>query len=85
VSANVKRGNHLFFDYSVYDPLLAPKLVNPAVQGSFGVPGTDPTFDVSSALHSATLPGLFPQPYRGWAFAGNNGNRESSERGDRRE
>src|SRR5262249_189621 len=75
VSVNVKQGDVLFFDYSAYDTQLGAKLTNKVVRASFGDPGTDPTFIVPSAFHSATFPDVFPQSYRGWAVAGYNGNR----------
>jgi RHS repeat-associated protein len=75
VSVNVTKGDVLFFDYSAYDPDLAAKLGNKLVRASFGTPGTDPTFIVPSAFHSATRPDVFAQSYRGWASVGYNGNR----------
>jgi RHS repeat-associated protein len=69
----VSQGDRLFFDFSVYDPELAAEL-DQSVRLSY-VGGN--TFTVPSALHhSVAAHTVWPQPYRGWGFAGYNGNRE---------
>jgi RHS repeat-associated protein len=75
VSIAAAAGDALYFDYSAYDPDLGGQLINKTVLASYGTPGTDPTFVVPSAFHSGSRAGIFPQPYRGWAVAGYNGNR----------
>src|SRR5262249_15677004 len=66
----------LFFDYSAYDPSLAGQLTNKTVVVTYGDPSTSPAIPVPSDFHSASAPGLFGQRYRGWAYAGYNGNRD---------
>jgi RHS repeat-associated protein len=72
----VTQGDQLFFDFSVYDPQLAARLSNPSVAVVYGDPSQKPTTPVPSALHSAVVPGLFAEPYRGWTYVGYNGNRD---------
>jgi len=64
----VTAGDELFFDFSVYDPELAGQLGGAAVD----VDGDT----VPSAVHAGALPGLLALPYRGWTYAGYNGNRD---------
>jgi RHS repeat-associated protein len=70
----VTAGQELFFDYSTYDPELGATLSNKTVELRYQQRGATP-FTVPSAFHNAAFPGLFAQPYRGWAYAGYNGNR----------
>ncbi|HLQ24523.1 MAG TPA: SpvB/TcaC N-terminal domain-containing protein, partial [Acidiferrobacterales bacterium] len=69
VTANVAAtlGDQLFFDVSSRDPRFASQvtLLEVTVNGGTVVP---------SMLHTPAVEGLFPQPYRGWAAAGYNGN-----------
>jgi RHS repeat-associated protein len=64
-SLDVTAGDQLFFDFSVYDPALT-------VSGSVEV-DDDP---VPGAVHASANPGLLALPYRGWTYAGYNGNRD---------
>ncbi len=68
---DVRQGDRLFFDYSVYDPGLAAAITGATVEV------TEPSqaaTTVPSAVHGATLPSLLAQPYRGWTYAGYNAN-----------
>jgi RHS repeat-associated protein len=64
----VSAGDDLFFDFSTLDPTLRGFLTSRSVL----VDGTGRP----SALHSSAVEGAFPQPYRGWAPIGYNGNRD---------
>ncbi|HEY0734504.1 MAG TPA: SpvB/TcaC N-terminal domain-containing protein, partial [Herpetosiphonaceae bacterium] len=72
---DVQQGEALFFTYSSADPALAAKLTNPTVIVAYS-DGTP--IAVPSALYSATTPDLFAQAYRGWSYAGYNGNRDQA-------
>ena len=72
---DVSQGDELYFDYSTLDPALKDKL-HAATVVAYGDPTLVPTLPVPSALHSAAITGLYAQPYRGWAYAGYNGNRD---------
>jgi RHS repeat-associated protein len=61
-------GQELFFDFSTRDRKLASFLTGEGVT----VDGTA----APSAFHHAVDEGAFAQPYRGWAAAGYNGNKE---------
>jgi hypothetical protein len=65
---SVTEGDELFFDFSTLDPTLRTFLVGHSVQVD--------AVTVPSAFHSSAAEGAFPQPYRGWAAAGYNGNRD---------
>lgn len=67
----VSQGDQLFFDFSASDPQLGSKITSESVQVAY--PGADPV-TVPSALHSAAAPGVLPEAYRGWTYAGYNGN-----------
>jgi RHS repeat-associated protein len=68
VTVPVTVGDDLFFDFSTTDPKLRD-----VIQGhSATVNGVA----VPTALHTAAGEGAFPQPYRGWAAIGYNGNRD---------
>ncbi len=68
IAVDVTQDDEIFFDFSITDPALAAKIVSSSVTaGIVAVP---------SAVHSAGTPDLFPVPYRGWAVAGYNGNRD---------
>ncbi|HVQ93577.1 MAG TPA: GH-E family nuclease [Mycobacteriales bacterium] len=73
LTAPVEAGDELFFDFSTLDPDLATHLAGQSVQAGFDAETLAP---VPSALHSAAPEGAFPQPYRGWAAIGYNGNRD---------
>jgi RHS repeat-associated protein len=66
VTVDANAGDELFFDFSTTDPTLRQFLTSQSVQV-----GGQP---VPSAFHSAAVEGAFPQPYRGWAAIGYNGN-----------
>lgn len=70
----VTAGDALFFDFSVYDPILATQLSQASAQVTYGagIPTAVPTA-IYSGLASN---GLWGQPYRGWGYAGYNGNRD---------
>ncbi|HEX6686864.1 MAG TPA: SpvB/TcaC N-terminal domain-containing protein [Candidatus Limnocylindrales bacterium] len=60
-------GDDLFFDFSTPDPAIRDAIVSHTVDaGGIRVP---------SAFHSTATEDAFPQPYRGWAAIGYNGNR----------
>jgi RHS repeat-associated protein len=71
----VAPGDQLFFDVTSRDPFFASKLALLEVRV-----GSDSDNDglldtlVPSVLHTPAVEGLFPQPYRGWAAFGYNGN-----------
>jgi RHS repeat-associated protein len=73
-------GDRLYFDYSTRDPALVTKLEKRDVLVRYTAPGgTRITQTVPSDFHSPAPPavtrnGLFGQPYRGWGYAGYNGN-----------
>jgi RHS repeat-associated protein len=67
-TVDAQSGDDLFFDFSTTDPALSRFLTSQSVQ----VDGSD----VPSAFHSAAVEGAFPQPYRGWAAIGYNGNKD---------
>jgi hypothetical protein len=67
---DVEEDDQVFFDYSCFDPDLAPKIGHRVVEVTFD--GT--TFDEApSAFRNAIRQGVFPQPYRGWAVVGYKG------------
>ncbi|HEX6682415.1 MAG TPA: SpvB/TcaC N-terminal domain-containing protein, partial [Candidatus Limnocylindrales bacterium] len=66
-SLPVTAGQELFFDFSVYDPTLAERITSSNVE----VDGSAQP----SARHSSAAAGLLALPYRGWTYAGYNGNR----------
>ncbi len=77
---DVNGGDNLAFDFSAADPGLRQFLTSRSVELNF-MPSPDiefpmPEIDevVPSALHSAAVADAFPQPYRGWAAIGYNGN-----------
>jgi RHS repeat-associated protein len=65
---SVTDGDELFFDFSTYDPALAARITGSSVT----VDGDT----VPSARHASAIPGLLALPYRGWTYAGYNGNRD---------
>ncbi len=67
-TVDAKAGDDLFYDFSTLDPKLHTFLTGQGVQ----VDGADQP----SAFHSAAEEGGFPQPYRGWAVIGYNGNKD---------
>src|SRR5262249_34583596 len=66
----------LFFDFSVYDPQLAAQVTGASAE--ITEPGQQAA-TVPTAVHSAAFPGLLAQPYRGWTYAGYNGNRDRAD------
>jgi RHS repeat-associated protein len=66
VPLDVAEGDELFFDFSVRDPALA--LTAAAVRAGGA--------EVPSAVHRAATQGLLASAYRGWQYAGYNGNRD---------
>jgi RHS repeat-associated protein len=78
-----KEDDELSFDYSTLDPELSGKLRQKRVVVRYVRDGSVSPLSivVPSAFHSAaslsqTGNGLFGQPYRGWGYAGYNGNRQ---------
>ncbi len=67
----VSQGDQLFFDFSAADPQLGSQITSESVQVTYA--GAGPV-TVPSALHSAATPGVLPEAYRGWTYAGYNGN-----------
>ncbi|UVS78199.1 SpvB/TcaC N-terminal domain-containing protein [Actinokineospora sp. UTMC 2448] len=68
LAVDAQEGEELFFDFSTTSPTLRDALT-----------GSSVTVDGSAAphaFHSAAVEGAFPQPYRGWATIGYNGNRD---------
>ncbi|HEX6686418.1 MAG TPA: SpvB/TcaC N-terminal domain-containing protein [Candidatus Limnocylindrales bacterium] len=63
----VNAGDDLFFDFSTADPRLRDLIVghSASVNGTFA----------GSSFNTPAEEGAFPQPYRGWAAIGYNGNR----------
>ncbi len=74
VTLAVTRDDELFFDFSTPDTDLAAKLTAQSAQVSYD--GGNTFTPVPSAFHGAVAEGAFPQPYRGWAVVGYNGNNE---------
>ncbi|HEY0736351.1 MAG TPA: SpvB/TcaC N-terminal domain-containing protein, partial [Herpetosiphonaceae bacterium] len=68
---NVQAGEQLYFTYSTTDPALAARLANKTVTIAYA---GDPPLAVPSAFFSATTTNLYGQSYRGWSYAGYNGN-----------
>ncbi|HZB32323.1 MAG TPA: SpvB/TcaC N-terminal domain-containing protein [Streptosporangiaceae bacterium] len=68
LSVPVSAGQELFFDFSTRDRKLAAFLTAQTV--------TIDGATAPSAFHRAVDEGAFPQPYRGWAAVGYNGNRD---------
>ncbi|MFZ3090664.1 MAG: SpvB/TcaC N-terminal domain-containing protein [Nitrospirota bacterium] len=71
---DVTQGDRLYFDFSSYDPALRSKITNSSVEVTYDTI-YGPWLPVPSALHNTVDTKLYPQAYRGWAFAGYNGNR----------
>lgn len=69
---NVSQGEELYFTYSTTDPTLGSKLANPTAVVTYS--GTTTEISVPTAFFSATTTNLFGQSYRGWSYAGYNGN-----------
>jgi RHS repeat-associated protein len=77
-------GDTLYFDFSALDRTLAGDLKTASVRvsadGGGDGGGDGGTFDPApSALHSPAEEGVFAQPYRGWAAAGYNGNKDRAD------
>lgn len=80
------QGDQLYFDYSVSDPAITSRVTGRTVIVEYQLRSDDPSLPprvvrvaAANALHSAasavqTNNGLFGQPYRGWSYAGYNGN-----------
>lgn len=85
---DAEEGDALYFDLSTDIDEISAKLTNETIEVQYPDP------DDSSKTVSATVPsalhrlasrdeagnGLYPQPYRGWDYAGYNGNRERAVR-----
>jgi RHS repeat-associated protein len=67
-------GDQLFFDFSTLDASLPAALTSESVQVS--TDGGTTFSPAPSAFHGAAAEGIFGQPYRGWAAAGYNGNKD---------
>ncbi len=83
-----EEGDKLYFDYSTDMDDASVRLTNKTVEVEYQDPN-DSTKTISvivpSALHRLASRdesgnGLYPQPYRGWTYAGYNGNRERGQR-----
>ena len=70
----VEDGDEIFFDFSAYDPQLSARLSGARADVDFQ-DGSD-VIEATAVLHSASFPGLLASPYRGWTYAGYNGNRD---------
>ncbi len=66
VSLDVSARDQVYFDFSVRDPNLSISSATVDVDGD----------SAPSAVHKAAAAGLLPAPYRGWQYAGYNGNRD---------
>jgi RHS repeat-associated protein len=71
---DVTEGDQLYFDFSSASPKLTQNLLSTGVSATYSE--DEDSISLPAALHSAVAQGLFGQPYRGWAFAGYNGNRD---------
>jgi hypothetical protein len=73
---SVTKGDQLYFDYSAYDPDLHDKFANTTVVVSYSAPRM--SISVPTGFHSTdqsdSQERLFPLAYRGWSYAGYNGN-----------
>ncbi|HEY0603173.1 MAG TPA: SpvB/TcaC N-terminal domain-containing protein, partial [Herpetosiphonaceae bacterium] len=67
----VQADEQLYFTYSTTDPALAVRLANKTVTVAYA---GDPPLAVPSVFFSATTTDLYGQSYRGWSYAGYNGN-----------
>ena len=63
---NVTAGDQIYFDFSVPDPAVTLPGATVRVDGD----------TVPSAVHRAATQALLARPYRGWQYAGYNGNRD---------
>lgn len=72
ITVDVTAGESLYFDYSTTDPDLMAKLSDPGAQLTYGSQQATAT----ATLHTIGSGGLFAPPYRGWAYAGYDGNLE---------
>ncbi len=70
----------LFFDFSANDPDVAAHVTGHSVQVCLDPVCLMPIEIVPSAFHSAAPTDLFPGAYRGWSYAGYEGNRERASR-----
>jgi RHS repeat-associated protein len=73
LDVDVHQGDRLFFDFSALDPQLGAAVSGAEVR--ITEPGQQ-AVTAPSAVHRATTTGLLAEPYRGWTYAGYNGNRE---------
>jgi RHS repeat-associated protein len=74
LTISVEEGDQVVFEFSTSDPGLAETISAYGV--SVRYTGTYYNDNVPAAMYFPAEEGLFGQPYRGWAFAGYNGNRE---------
>ncbi|HEU5161321.1 MAG TPA: SpvB/TcaC N-terminal domain-containing protein [Streptosporangiaceae bacterium] len=78
-TAAANAGDTLYFDFSTTDRALAAAVETSSVRVS--ADGSGGAFEPApSALHRPAEEGVFPQPYRGWAAVGYNGNRDRADR-----
>src|SRR2546430_875462 len=71
--SDVHKDDRLFFAFSAFDPQLTAKVTDTTAHVT--EPGK-PAVTVPSALHGGATPGLLAEPYRGWTYAGYNGNKD---------
>ncbi|MET0493764.1 MAG: SpvB/TcaC N-terminal domain-containing protein [Actinoplanes sp.] len=77
---DVTADDELFLDFSVSDPQVARRVSEPRVEvRPAGSPEAEPVL-APAALHTAASPGVFATPYRGWAYAGYNGQGDRADR-----
>lgn len=72
LQVNVTQGQQLSFSYSTRDQALAAQITGTSATVSYAGGAATP---VPSALFATTTAELFGQSYRGWSYAGYNGNR----------
>src|SRR6266542_2147013 len=73
ISVTLATGTNYWFDFSIREPGLSNKTSGQAVQLRWDDAGTAKTEDVPSVLNWAGQQGFFPISYRGWGYAGYNG------------
>ncbi|HEX2688594.1 MAG TPA: hypothetical protein VHN14_18330 [Kofleriaceae bacterium] len=78
LTIDVNQGDALYIDYAAVDPELAAVLSQPDANVSYS--GDSQPVTVAGMLHAESKPELFAPAYRGWSYAGYNGNRELAQR-----
>ncbi|MEJ2747574.1 MAG: toxin TcdB middle/N-terminal domain-containing protein, partial [Anaerolineae bacterium] len=71
-NASLVNGENYWFELTSRNPDLSARLIGPAVTISYASSGGPTTVAVPSTYHWAGRQGIFPIPYRGWAYAGYN-------------